>query len=164
MAYLWPTFQKHRAMRRNWLLLLATTALISGALGVFWFLKTNKASIPASDIWFVEEIVSGNQLRISGKGKQIDVELCGVEVPTNSEQEAQLHLQRLVDESGSQVAIAFLAQTPEGVPVVEAWIHAEKQEEESLNGLLLLKGLAIINQQTIDLCLNRDVFKREAKF
>lgn len=151
-------------MKRSWLLWLATTALISLVVGLFWFLKTDKASVPTSDIWFVEKIVSGNQMRISGRGKQINVQLCGVEVPANSEQEAQLHLQRLVDESGSQVAIAFLAQTPEGVPVVEAWIHAEKQEEESLNGLLLLKGLAIINQQTIDLCLNRDVFKREAKF
>ncbi|MCT7953021.1 hypothetical protein NG798_24795 [Ancylothrix sp. C2] len=59
--------------------------------------------------------------------------------------------------------IAFFAQTSGGMPVVEAWVHPEIQEQESVNGLLLLKGLAIINQTTIDFCLNRSVVEGEAK-
>ena len=150
-------------MRRLCLLLLATTALTFLVVGLFWFLKTDKISVQASDLWFVEEVVSGNQLKISARGKQINVQLCGVKVPASGEQKAQLELQRLVDESGSQVAITFLSQPSEGVPVVEAWVHPEKQEEESLNGLLLQKRVAIINHKTIGFCLNRDVFERETK-
>ncbi|MCT7953297.1 hypothetical protein NG798_26205 [Ancylothrix sp. C2] len=142
--------------------MLATTALIAIINGIVGFLKTDKARLPVSDIWFVEE-VTGNQLTIHGRGNQIlKVELCGVEVPAGGEQKAQIELQRLIDESASQVAITFLSRTPQGVPIVEVWVHPEMQEEESLNGLLLLKRVAIINHQTIGFCLNRDVFEREA--
>lgn len=86
-----------------------------------------------------------------------------MEVSASGKHKAQLELQRLIDESASQVAVTFSSQSSEGLSVVKAWVYPETQQEESVNGLLLLKRLAIINHKTIGLCLNREVFEREAK-
>ncbi|HEY9809613.1 MAG TPA: hypothetical protein V6D13_09740 [Halomicronema sp.] len=86
-----------------------------------------------------------------------------MEVPASGKHKAQLELQRLIDESASQVAVTFLSQSSEGLSVVKTWVYPETQQEESLNGLLLVKRLAIINRKTIGLCLNQGVFERKTK-
>ena len=135
------------------LLPLVTIALV----GFFAFRPNNTGIIQApaeanlnTDEWVVRDIASNDTLLVERGREQRRVKLCGVQSATESTEA----IEQLLAESGNRVEVAFLGQVAE-TWVGELWLNAATEQEEILNGLVILEGLAVVDESEWMSCPNQ---------
>jgi hypothetical protein len=135
------------------LLPLVAIALV----GFFAFRPNNTGIIQApaapnlnTDEWVVRNIASNDTLLVEQGQEQRRVKLCGIQFATKSTEA----IEQLLAESNNRVEIAFLGQVEE-TWVAEVWVNATTEQEEILNGLVILEGLAVVDESEWMSCPNQ---------
>lgn len=137
------------------MILLPLVAILAVIFFAFRPSNTGIIQAPAeanlnTDEWVVREVASNDTLLVEHNNEQRRVKLCGVQSATESTEA----IEQLLAESGNRVEVAFLGQVAE-TWVGEVWVNAATEQEEILNGLLILEGLAVANEGEWMSCPNQ---------
>ncbi|MCT7977622.1 hypothetical protein [Laspinema olomoucense] len=131
--------------------------LAMAIVGFFRFRSNDTGIIQApgemdwnTDEWVVKDITSIDTLVVERGREQRRVKLCGIQPATESTE----IMERLIANSSNRVEIAFLGQQAE-IWVAEIWVNAATEQEDLLNGLLILEGAAVVDESEWMSCANQ---------
>ncbi|MCT7986465.1 hypothetical protein NG796_24645 [Laspinema sp. A4] len=130
-------------------------------VGFFAFRPNNTGIIQApaeanlnTDEWLVKDITSNDTLVVERgreqRREQRGVKLCGIQSVTESTEA----IEQFLAASNNRVEIAFLGQADE-TWIGEVWVNAATEQEEILNGLVILEGLAVVDEDEWMSCPNQ---------
>lgn len=124
-------------------------------------------SLPAYQRCQVENIYDGDTLSVNCNGAKDRLRLCGIDADEVSTAQyarqskyadlAKEYVQQLIAQSGGIVAVSKIEEDKNGLWISDVWINPNSDRGESLNGLLVYKGLARVHP-FVDRCPNRERF------
>ncbi|MCT7957202.1 hypothetical protein [Laspinema palackyanum] len=132
--------------------------LVAIAIVGFFIFRPNDGSIiqaPAemdwnTEEWLLKDIASADTLVVERGQEQRRVKLCGIQPATESTEA----MERLIANSSNRVEIAFLGQQSE-TWIGEIWVNAATEQEDLLNGLLIVEGAAVPDENEWMSCPNQ---------
>jgi endonuclease YncB( thermonuclease family) len=103
-------------------------------------------------------IKDGNTLRVTNGKKELNIELCGIDVPETEQAlgiESRDHLRKLVAQGKGHVILVFTGPNVSGKTSAEAFVPtASSHEEIHLSSQMLADGMASLSPEYLEICPN----------
>jgi len=116
-------------------------------------------SLPQSENWQVEEVLTGESIIVTAGPKKEKVRLCGIDVPESLADESRNYLKRLINQAKGKVILVPTGRDHSNRMIGEVFVSANRNnpdEEKFLNGEMVMAGLAYHYSQYSSGCLNKE--------